>query len=255
MPFTVSHALYALPLRYIRPAYFSATGLILGSMSPDMEYFIRLEPYRSIGHTWQGLWLQALPLCLLFGLLFHRLVKIPLAAHLPAAGGLNSRCLALFQAEQLASWRALLTFIISVIIGFGSHVFIDEFTHAHSKFEAFAPWIWQTQLLGLPVYKLLQYGFSLLGLLGLASLLGFHLLRIQPQQSPALDRSGKQKLAFWAIVVCVALVTTLAKLMLATSGNTIGILVVAPISGTVLGVIIASLIAQLMMRKSRSGVA
>lgn len=247
MPFTVSHALYALPLRYIRTGFLSTTGLVLGSMSPDMEYFVRLEPYRSIGHTWQGLWLQALPLSMMIGLLFHFIVKIPLAAQLPAGGQLNSRFLALFQREQLVTWQAWPGFIISVILGFITHILLDQFTHAHSDFMPYLPWIWSTELLGLPLYKLLQYGLSLLGLLGLAAVLGYSLLRIKPEalQHRVLQRSPQQKLLFWLIVMMTALGTTAAKLLLATSGNTIGILVVAPITGTLFGITIASLFVQI----------
>lgn len=247
MPFTVSHALYALPLRYIRIGFLSTTGLVLGSMSPDMEYFIRLEPYRSIGHTWQGLWLQALPLSITIGLLFHFVVKVPLAGHLPAGGQFNSRCLALFQREQLVTWQAWLGFVLSVILGFITHILLDQFTHAHSNFTPYLPWIWSTELLGLPLYKLLQYGLSLLGLLGLAAVLGYSLLRIKPEpmQDQVLQRSVKQKFMFWLIVIITAVATTAAKLLLATSGNTIGILAVAPITGTLLGIIIASLLVRI----------
>lgn len=59
MPFTISHAIYAIPIRHIMPKYFSVMGLILGSMSPDFEYFIYLEPYVTIGHSIQGLLFQA----------------------------------------------------------------------------------------------------------------------------------------------------------------------------------------------------
>jgi hypothetical protein len=248
MPFTVSHALYALPLRYIRASFLSTTGLILGSMSPDMEYFIRLEPYRSIGHTWQGLWLQALPLCIVLGVVFHSIVKVPLAAHMPMTGGLNSRCLALFQGEKLSTWKAWLGFVLSVMLGFVSHIVLDEFTHAHSAFTAYMPWIWDSQMLGLPVYSLLQYSLSLLGLIGILLWLASALLQIKPIANQVLHRTTKQKLIFWSTVLATSLITTSVKLLLATSGNTLGILVVAPISGVVLGIIIASLLCKLPTR-------
>lgn len=245
MPFTVSHALYALPLRYIRPSFLSATGLILGSMSPDMEYFIRLEPYRSIGHTWQGFLLQALPLCLGLAVVFHTIVKVPLAAHLPAVGGLNRRVHALFQLEQLTTWKSWLGFLLSAMLGFVTHIVLDEFTHAHSALIDYLPWIWQAQLLGLPLYKLLQYSLSLLGLLGLLLWLIFALARTNPAANASQQVSVKRKLVFWTIVLAASLATTAIKLLLSTSGNTLGILFVAPISGWILGILLASLLYKL----------
>jgi len=242
MPFTVSHAFYALPIRYIKPKYFSATGLILGSMSPDLEYFLYLEPYRSIGHTWQGLWLQALPLCIIFAALFHYIVKKPLSEHLSSLWQLDARCYTMLQQEQLRSWRSWVIFVSSVIIGFITHVLLDEFTHAHSAFSELLPWLWGSTLLGLPIYKVLQYSASLVGLFGIVVMLLFNLMRVKREQLVVLKISSKQKLRFWTLVIIVAMVTTFLKLVLSTSGNTIGILVVAPISGFVLGTVIASLI-------------
>lgn len=250
MPFTVSHAFFALPIRHIKPEYFSATGLILGSMSPDLEYFLYLEPYRSIGHTWQGLWLQALPLCIIFAALFHFVVKIPLSEHLPSIWQLDARCKIMLQQEQLRSWRAWIIFVSSVIIGFGTHVLLDEFTHVHSAFSGLLPWIWENALLGLPIYKVFQYGTSLIGLIGIAVLLLLSMLRVKREQLIPTTISNKQKLGFWLVVVIVAIVTTLLKLELSTSGNTIGILVVAPISGLALGAVIASLIASYRAAKT-----
>jgi len=246
MPFTVAHAFYALPIRYIKPKYFSATGLILGSMSPDLEYFLHLEPYRSIGHTWQGLWLQALPLSIILAALFHYVVKKPLSIHLPGIWQLDARCYAMLQQEQLRSWRAWSIFVLSAIIGFVTHITLDEWTHAHSSFIELLPWIWNESLLSLPIYKVLQYSTSLVGLIGMVVILLLSLSKIK-QDKLKLSKlhvskiSSKQKLMYWSIAVLVAIVTTLLKLAFSASSNTLGILVVAPISGLVLGIVVASL--------------
>ncbi|WP_240482010.1 DUF4184 family protein [Flavobacterium psychrophilum] len=39
MPFTFSHPAIILPLRYLPRQWFSLTGLIIGSLTPDFEYF------------------------------------------------------------------------------------------------------------------------------------------------------------------------------------------------------------------------
>ncbi|SEP14833.1 DUF4184 family protein [Paenibacillus sp. OV219] len=58
MPFTFAHPAYALPLKFINPRYLSATGLVLGSMAPDFEYFLTLEPHQTIGHSFSGLFVR-----------------------------------------------------------------------------------------------------------------------------------------------------------------------------------------------------
>ena len=41
MPFTFSHPAAVLPLRLLPRHWFSLTGLVIGSMVPDFEYFLR----------------------------------------------------------------------------------------------------------------------------------------------------------------------------------------------------------------------
>ncbi|OAB48362.1 hypothetical protein PBAT_01615 [Paenibacillus antarcticus] len=84
MPFTFAHPLYAAPLKLLKPKYMSLTGIILGSMAPDFEYFIALEPYQSIGHTTKGFFIQAIPLSILLAFVFHLLIKVPLTRNLPS---------------------------------------------------------------------------------------------------------------------------------------------------------------------------
>ena len=43
MPFTFSHPAIVLPLVRKSGHWFSATGLIIGSLTPDFEYFMRMR--------------------------------------------------------------------------------------------------------------------------------------------------------------------------------------------------------------------
>jgi len=52
MPFTFSHPAIVLPLATLRRQWISATGLIIGSITPDFEYFIRMKNTESTGE-WQ----------------------------------------------------------------------------------------------------------------------------------------------------------------------------------------------------------
>ena len=82
MPFTPAHPAIILPL--IRWRYFSATGLIVGSLSPDFEYFFKMSVDSIHSHSRMGLFYFDLPVTIVLALLFHQLVKVNLIGNLPA---------------------------------------------------------------------------------------------------------------------------------------------------------------------------
>src|SRR5437879_5082045 len=100
MPFTfLAHQAAVLPLKIARPAWFCGWALVFGSMAPDFEYFARGEPWSTIGHTLAGQFTLCLPATLLLVLFFRRAV----------------------------TWRS----VPSALLGSGSHVLWDGFTHEH----------------------------------------------------------------------------------------------------------------------------
>src|SRR5262245_60819187 len=80
MPFTAAHAVAALPFR--RTRLYSA-AFVVGCLSPDFEYFLRLVPRGSFGHTLPGVFLLGLPLSLAVLWLFQRYVADALVAVAP----------------------------------------------------------------------------------------------------------------------------------------------------------------------------
>lgn len=257
MPFTFAHPIYALPLRKLRPAWFSLTGLVLGAMGPDFEYFLALEPYATIGHSIKGLVLQVIPLSVLFAILFHFIVKRELVRHLPAFWQLDRRAAALITPWQLRTWRQWIVFVGSVVIGFATHIFVDAWTHEGGSFVQQWAWLQQPILLGSPAYKLLQYGLSLLGLIAEFGLIVWLLAAAPANGSAVLHESRAdavnrtRKMLYWAGVALCGLLTTAFKLWLSPSYNTIGIIVVAPISGSLLGLLLVSCWSKRSMQKRR----
>jgi hypothetical protein len=251
MPFTFSHPIFAWPLKRLSPKQLSATGLVLGSMAPDFEYFLMLEPYRSIGHTLPGLFMQAMPLSVLFAVVFHGLIKRPLARHLPSVCRLDARACSLIGEWRLRSVRDWIVFLASVTIGFITHVAVDGLTHARGYFVSRLPVLQQAVLPHLPLYKLLQYGLSLLGL---AVIFGYILWRLGRCEPAPTFRSGvtsKHKIGFWLITLAVSAVVIAVKLLV--SGVSIGILVVAPITGSFLGLMLAAVAARYWMVSGPQG--
>lgn len=121
--------------------------------------------------------------------------------------------------ESVAQW---VVFLCSIVIGFLTHIFIDSFTHANGYF------VTQLQFLrlgmgGLPVYKWLQYGLSLVGLLFPVVLCwqrGW--ISFDKRQSWHGPITKKQKAAYWILAVGTAMVVFGLKLLLGSHDNGLG---------------------------------
>src|SRR5882672_9320620 len=83
MPFTFSHPALILPLTRGSHKWVSVTGLVVGSMTPDFEYFIRMGMQGDIGHTLPGLFWLDVPLGLAASFLFHDVIRNRLYGNLP----------------------------------------------------------------------------------------------------------------------------------------------------------------------------
>ncbi len=165
VPFTLAHTAAALPFRRLRLV---PSALIVGTVAPDCEYFLRLGPAGGYGHTPTGALLLSLPLGLAILWMFHALVKEPAASLLPDA---LQRRLPMerfsFRGPSRIAW-----IVASVALGIATHLGWDSFTHR----TMWLYWHWPllqgrftVQGLGsAPVYKVLQHLSTALGLVVLA---------------------------------------------------------------------------------------
>lgn len=251
MPFTFSHPAYAFPLKYLNPNHFSLTGLVLGSMAPDFEYFILLEPFRNIGHSLSGLLVQAIPLCIILGLIFHYIVKESLTLHLPSLFHLNQKAFNILGEWRMNSFKAWMIFVISVTVGFISHITTDACTHTDGYFVVHFSLLREVIFINLPLFKILQHSLSIIGILVILVVIAHSLYRSSPSMNEMPKVTMKQKLLFWFIVMINSVGITVAKLIITDSYNIIGILVVAPLSGLFLGLILSSLLSRIVkMRRN-----
>lgn len=143
MPFTfLSHQAVVLPLKLRAPRAVSGTALVLGSIAPDVEYFLRTYPTGTVGHTWIGQLTFCLPVTLVLYWIVTRIVARPLAVHLPDGGDLRLSEYALLR-EQPAGARQWLTVATSAIIGSVSHVVLDKLSGGWSSRAAthFGSWL------------------------------------------------------------------------------------------------------------------
>jgi Domain of unknown function (DUF4184) len=163
MPFTLSHAAAALPLRRARLV---TSALVVGTMAPDFEYFLALKAHDKFGHRFPGVLLLTLPVALLVLWIFHAFVKVPAATLLPQR--LQSRVAGYLGKFRFGGLGRFLLIVFSILVGIATHILWDSFTHAETY--PYAHWSLLRQsvavpVLGtMPVVKVLQHGSTILGL-------------------------------------------------------------------------------------------
>jgi hypothetical protein len=165
MPFTVSHSAAVLP--FLRSKHLSATGLIIGTMAPDFEYFFRMNVKGIYGHTIPGILYFDLPVSIMLAFLFHDIVKRNLIDQLPVF--LQSRFTEVREFnfnEYIKSHK--IVFILSAIIGTASHIIWDSFTHEKQFFVRALPQIYEGHVvpfLGVnyPLWYAMQYISTIVG--------------------------------------------------------------------------------------------
>ncbi|HUL74413.1 MAG TPA: DUF4184 family protein [Vicinamibacterales bacterium] len=161
MPVTPAHTVVAWPLKKIAPAL-PLSALVIGTMSPDYEYFLRLAPIARVAHQPAGVIFFCLPVSMLAWVVFRRLVR-------PALVDLFPPGLARALGSPSTSWPLALA---AAALGAVSHVAWDGFTHQNDWAVRALPAL-RTQplpdLVPLPWYKLLQHASSAVGLILLAS--------------------------------------------------------------------------------------
>lgn len=194
MPFTFSHPAIILPLTYLPKHWFSLTGLVIGSLTPDFEYFLRMRIKSNFSHTIDGLFWFDLPLGLLLAFIFHNTVRDSLFDNLPL--GLKSKFLSFRKFDWDEHFKKnWLVVLISIFIGAVSHIFWDSFTHDHGYFVQTIPNLTNTvDILNLeiPILKILQHASTLIG-----GLIIFFAVYKLPS-----NKTEKEKinLKYWAIV-------------------------------------------------------
>ena len=165
MPFTFSHPAIVLPATYLPKKYYSISALIMGSMAPDFEYFIRMKGFSRYSHTWTGLFWFDVPLSIILLFIFHNLVRNTLIENLPFSLNVRLSAFDNFNWNKYFQENIVVVFI-SLIVGIASHLVWDDFTHTGGYFVRVIPFLNGDIHLfnhNIPIADILQYGCSILG--------------------------------------------------------------------------------------------
>ena len=224
MPFTFSHPAIILPLTYLPRKWFSLTGLVIGSLTPDFEYFLRMRIKSNYSHTIYGLFWFDLPLGLLLAFIFHNIVRESLFNNLPPF--LKSR----FSTFKQFDWNRhfkqnWIVVTISIIIGAASHIFWDSFTHDHGYFVQTIPALQNSvDFLGrqIPILKILQHSSTLIGGLVIA----FAIYKL-----PTIKTEKENiNLKYWTILATLTLTIIAVRLLSGLDPKQYGNVIVTGIS-------------------------
>tara|TARA_R110002094_G_scaffold5978_3_gene14970 strand:- start:1763 stop:2476 length:714 start_codon:yes stop_codon:yes gene_type:complete len=161
MPFTFSHPAIILP--FLKNKNMSTTALIVGSMSPDFEYFFRMKMQSEISHTFSGIFLIDFPLGFIVIFAFHEIIKRPLINNLPAF--FQKRMQVLKESNWLGYFKNNILIVLgSFFLGTISHIFWDSMTHWDGYIvERIA--FFNEVFFCVPVYKMAQHLSSIIGLI------------------------------------------------------------------------------------------
>jgi hypothetical protein len=132
MPFTLSHPALVLPLNLLPKRWFSMTGLVIGSLAPDLQAFFTTEAGKTQTHTWWGILWFCIPVSIVLSFLYHLSVREMLITHLPRFFQL--KYIRYKDLDWVSTFKKnWFVIIISIVIGAASHLFWDSFSH----FEGF----------------------------------------------------------------------------------------------------------------------
>ncbi len=228
-----------LPLTWWRRL--DVTCLVIGSMAPDFEYFVRFQQSSSISHRWIGLLIWNLPITLILAVVFHRVVKWPLV--LVAPRFIARRGAAFAKRPWAQPWTLGFVGVCagSALIGATTHLLWDGFTHSDGFITPHVA-VLRTPV-ELPVFgemilhRVLQHVSTLVGSLVVAIVVARALYRIAPIELPPRPRVWPRLLA----LASVGTGAVLAQLFRHWRTGDYGAFVVIVISGALAGALVASI--------------
>lgn len=242
MPFTISHIAAVLPIS--KAKQLSATGLIIGSIVPDLEFVLQLKVVDHSSHTLPGIFLFDLPLALVLCLVFHLVIRDSLIISLPSY--LQSKFIKFTRLNWINYFKInYLKVILSLLVGIGSHLVLDGFTHHDGIFIEIMPYLeYPIKLLHLPVYQALQVILSILGL----GYISWYILKME--KCNISPNSSHLSGAYWSSFTGIAFVLLAARLALWQEHNDFWSVCMAVLGITFYALIATSLISKLYTFKS-----
>jgi hypothetical protein len=203
MPFTPSHIAAALPFRAtpLLPA-----AVVMGTMAPDIPYFVPLFVPRVLSHSLLGLVTIDLVLGVAAALVWWFLLREPMVDLLPRQIG--ERIARVGSTDwRPPGWRwplTVLVLLLSVLVGAATHVLWDSFTHPGWVVDHVA--VLRTPLGPRLLEGWLQYASSLGGLIVVVVWSILHLRRAPRDLSRPTRLGPRRRVVAWIAILGAGLV-------------------------------------------------
>ncbi|WP_242849743.1 DUF4184 family protein [Clostridium novyi] len=251
VPFTFAHPAIVIPFNKQIPKYFNITALILGSMAPDFEYFLRFKPIGEMGHTSLGVFYFDLPTVFIMAFLWNYIIKKTFILSLPHP---FDKKLSYFvdKKSNVINIKYLIIFVFSALLGVYSHILWDAFTHKTGFF------VTRIALLSnnikimnfkIPIYKILQHGSTLIATIYIIIYI-FSIMRYNPKKVDYFRKSTK--ILYWSFIIFMTLLITTYRILFTLNFFSLryfGIYIVSFISSGILSVLIISAIFNISLEK------
>ena len=241
MPFTLAHPAAILPFTFLKKKWYSFTGLIIGSVIPDFEGFLRPGYQKTFSHTWGGMFWFDLPLGLLVAFVFHFVVREAIIENLP---GVLYKRFSMFRTFSWTSYfsRHFVAVVLSMLIGISTHLVWDRITHTDTYGYAEKAGIEMEPEEKTETRIVLQYASTIVGVI-------FMMWWVWKLPSSRASVARRTWMPYWVIVIVIAMLVWIyiprgpivaPDYDIANTGTT----------GCILGVIIASAIYKLRMQRA-----
>jgi hypothetical protein len=200
MPFTLAHPALIIPLYRALKKYTSLTGLIIGSIVPDVEYCINIVTRSVISHTFRGIFVFDFPMGIFFAICFHAFLKQVFVFQLP-----------LFIQKKFipythAPWfekvlKNPLPFLSSLFIGIILHLLWDSISHESGYFVKRVAFLNHTVLHhSIAVNRLIWHVSTWTGIYFV-----IRFFQSFPEESKSIASPANKN--FWPLVFLIACVT------------------------------------------------
>lgn len=192
MPFTFSHPAAIIPFLG-KNSRLSSSGLLIGSVVPDFEKFIRMNLKGDFSESLIGILLFDLPLSLFLLFLFHLVIRDKLILFLPHLLYLR------FEKSVGYNWnlyfkKRWFVVIYSVLFGILTHLFWDSFTHYDGFISLYFYDFFYFKLLGVSVFNIIQFISSIGGLIIVGSYI------YKKDKPKGISTIGYKRNKYWVLV-------------------------------------------------------
>ncbi|MBE2181364.1 MAG: DUF4184 family protein [Chthoniobacterales bacterium] len=165
MPFTLSHPAAITPLSRWTSHPFCIVALVIGSMVPDLGYYLRMFSFATFAHSFSGSFIVCVPAGML-------LLACLLIAREPLLWLMPSRIQGIlrpaFALPSKGAWKLFFEVCLWIWVGSLTHILWDSFTHKTGWFVQRSSALQSSLILGdghsFPAYYILQQASTVIGL-------------------------------------------------------------------------------------------